>query len=258
MTHRGPITRTVSDAALAMDVMAHYEPADPFSIATYPGSFLREVERPVNGLRVAWSKDLGFAAVEPEVAAICERAAQRFSELGCEVEEAAPGFGNQSMTFLNINTPSDAVWIGDFTDEQRSLMDQPAGFFFENGKKVTGTDVVRANLERMRVWQQMQDFHQKYDLLLTPVVSCTAFPVGAEPKQIGGKDVGPAAWMPFTQPFNLTGQPAASLPCGFDANGLPVGLHVIGRAYEDSLVLRACRAFEELQPWGDRKPEIAT
>jgi aspartyl-tRNA(Asn)/glutamyl-tRNA(Gln) amidotransferase subunit A len=180
--------------------------------------------------------------VEPEVAAICERAAQRFSELGCEVEEAAPGFGNQSMTFLNINTPSDAVWIGDFTDEQRSLMDQPAGFFFENGKKVTGTDVVRANLERMRVWQQMQDFHQKYDLLLTPVVSCTAFPVGAEPKQIGGKDV----------------EQAASLPCGFDANGLPVGLHVIGRAYADSLVLRACRAFEELQPWGDRKPEIAT
>lgn len=258
MTHRGPITRTVSDAALAMDVMAHYEPADPFSVATYPRSFLEEVDRPMKGLRVAWSRDLGFAPVDPEVTEICERAAMRFRDFGCEVEEAAPGFGNQSMTFLNINTPSDAVWIGGLTDEQRALMDQPARFFYESGKKVSGMDMVRANLERMRVWQMMQEFHTKYDLLLTPVISCTAFPVGEEPKQIEGKDVGPAGWMPFTQPFNLTGQPAASVPCGFDSKGLPVGLHVIGRAYEDSLVLGACRTFEQLQPWADAKPSLAS
>jgi aspartyl-tRNA(Asn)/glutamyl-tRNA(Gln) amidotransferase subunit A len=258
MTHRGPITRTVADAALAMDVMAFYEPADPFSVATYPGSFLSEIERPIKGLRVAWTKNLGFAAVEPEVAEICGRAARRFSELGCEVVEASPGFGPQSMTFLNINTPSDAVWIGELTEEQRALMDQPAWFFYEHGRKVSGQDMVRANLERMRVWHQMQEFHQTYDLLLTPVIACTAFPVGQEPKQIAGKDIDPAGWMPFTQPFNLTGQPAASLPCGFDSRGLPVGLHVIGRAYEDSLVLRACRAFEQLQPWTDKRPKVAS
>ena len=77
------------------------------------------------------------------------------------------------MTFLNINTPADAVWIGELTDEQRALMDDPAWFFYEHGRKVSGTDMVRANLERMRVWQKMQEFHSKYDLLLTPVISCT-------------------------------------------------------------------------------------
>jgi Asp-tRNA(Asn)/Glu-tRNA(Gln) amidotransferase A subunit family amidase len=256
MTHRGPITRTVADAALAMDVMAYYEPADPFSVASYPRSFLAELERPIGKLRIGWSKDLGFAVVEPEVAKACERAARRFEELGCVVEEASPGFGPQSATFLNINTPADAVWIGDLTDEQRALMDQPAWFFYEHGRKVSGTDMARANLERMRVWQAMQTFHEKYDLLLTPVIACTAFPVGSEPKTIDGTDIPPAGWMPFTQPFNLTGQPAASVPCGFDSRGLPIGLHVIGRAYEDALVLRACRAFEELQPWADKKPPL--
>ena len=150
MTHRGPITRTVSDAALAMDVMAHYEPDDPFSVATYPRSFLREVERPVKRLRVAWSRISGlqpWSRKSPTFASE-QRSGSRSSDVsrgGCT------RFGNQSMTFLNINTPSDAVWIGDFTDEQRALIDQPAWFFYETGRKVTATDLVRANHERMRV-----------------------------------------------------------------------------------------------------------
>ena len=109
----------------------------------------------------------------------------------------------------------------------------------------------------MAIWHHMQRFHETYDLLLTPVVSVTAFPIGEEPREIGGAKVPKYGWMPYTQPFNLTGQPAASLPCGFDAKGLPVGLHVIGRAYEDALVLRACRAFEQLQPWADKRPPVS-
>jgi aspartyl-tRNA(Asn)/glutamyl-tRNA(Gln) amidotransferase subunit A len=257
VSHRGPTTRTVADAALALDVMAGYEPEDPFSVRDYPGSFLAEVEGGIKGLRVAWSADLGYAPVEPEVARICEAAAKRFAGLGCVVEEASPGFGNQGQTFMRINATSDAVWIGDLSDEQRALLDDPARFFFEYGKKVSGTDYVRANEDRMRLWRTMREFHRKYDLLLTPVISCTAFPVGQEPRQIDGRDIPQSGWMPFTQPFNLTGQPAASIPCGFDAQGLPVGLHVIGRAYEDSLVLRACRAFEQAQPWAARRPPVA-
>ncbi len=257
MTHRGPTTRTVADSALALDVMCGYEPADPFSVSDGSGSFLDGLDAGIKGLRVAWSPDLGFAPVEPEVAAICEKAAKRFAELGCEVEEAAPGFGNQGQTFLRIATTADAVWIGALTDEQRALMDDPARFFYEFGKRVSGAELVQAQIDRMALWQTMQRFHEKYDLLITPVTSCTAFPVGQEPKRIGGQDVPPSGWMPFTQPFNLTGQPAASIPCGFDARGLPVGLHVIGRAYQDRLVLRAARAFEQLQHWAERKPSMA-
>jgi Asp-tRNA(Asn)/Glu-tRNA(Gln) amidotransferase A subunit family amidase len=258
LTHRGPTTRTVSDAALALDVMAGYEPGDPFSVRDYPGSFLGEVDGGIAGLRVAWSPDLGFAPVEPEVAAICEAAARRFADLGCIVEEANPGFENQGRTFMRAATPADAQWIGDLTDDQRALLDEPALYFSKFGQGLTAVDVARGQEDRMRLWQTMQRFHQKYDLLLTPVISCTAFPVGSEPRTIAGREIPQAGWMPFTQPFNLTGQPAASVPCGFDAKGLPVGLHVIGRAFEDSLVLRACRAFEQLQPWAGKRPALAT
>jgi aspartyl-tRNA(Asn)/glutamyl-tRNA(Gln) amidotransferase subunit A len=122
---------------------------------------------------------------------------------------------------------------------------------------VSGADLVRAQRDRMQLWQTMRRFHETYDLLLTPVTACTAFPVGEEPRRVDGADIPPAGWMPFTQPFNLTGQPAASVPCGVDARGLPVGLQVVGRAYEDALVLRACRAFEQLQPWAHRRPDVA-
>jgi Asp-tRNA(Asn)/Glu-tRNA(Gln) amidotransferase A subunit family amidase len=257
MTHRGPLTRTVADAALALDVMAGYEPADPFSVRDYPHSYLDGLDGGIKRLRVAFTPDLGFAPVEPEVARICEAAARRFADLGCEVHEASPGFGPQGETFMRIATPGDALWIGELTDEQRAQLDQPARFFYEYGRNLSGVDVARGQRDRMKLWQTMRAFHETYDLLLTPVTSCTAFPVGEEPKMIGGVEIPPAGWMPFTQPFNLTGQPAASVPCGFDSRGLPVGLHVVGRAYEDALVLRACRAFEQLQPWADRRPDVA-
>ena len=110
----------------------------------------------------------------------------------------------------------------------------------------------------MAIWSSMQRFHERYDLLLTPVMSVAAFPIGMAPTDVGGKAIAPYGWMPYTQPFNLTGQPAASVPCGFDSRGLPVGLHIVGRAYEDSLVLRAARAYEQAHPWAALRPAIAT
>jgi aspartyl-tRNA(Asn)/glutamyl-tRNA(Gln) amidotransferase subunit A len=103
----------------------------------------------------------------------------------------------------------------------------------------------------------MQEFHQTYDLLLTPVISCTAFPIGKPPKTIDGKQIPDLGWMGYTQPFNLNGAPAASVPVGFDSQGMPVGLQIVGRAFADSMVLRAARALEQAQPWADRKPALA-
>jgi Asp-tRNA(Asn)/Glu-tRNA(Gln) amidotransferase A subunit family amidase len=259
MTHRGPITRTVADAALALDVMAGHEPEDPFSVCDYPGSFLGEVDLGVKGLRVAWSPDLGYAPVDPEVRAICEAAARRFADLGCTVEEASPGIADPAadLTFLTVAATADAVWLGDLRPAELALLDEPARTFLEFGRRTTGTDLIKAEKRRMAMWQAMQRFHETYDLLLTPVLSCAAFPIGHQPKVIAGRELPPFGWMPYTQPFNLTGQPAASVPCGFDARGLPVGLHIVGRAYEDSLVLRAARAFEQAQPWAGKRPAMA-
>lgn len=259
MTHRGPITRTVADAALALDVMAGHEPEDPFSVCDYPGSFLGEVDLGVKGLRVAWSPDLGYAAVEPEVRAICEAAAKRFADLGCTVEEASPGIADPAadLTFLTVAATADAVWLGDLNAGELALLDEPARTFLEFGRRTTGTDLIKAEKRRMAMWHAMQRFHETYDLLLTPVLSCAAFPIGQQPTVIAGRQLPPFGWMPYTQPFNLTGQPTASVPCGFDARGMPVGLHVVGRAYEDSLVLRAARAFEQAHPWEDKRPIVA-
>ena len=257
-THRGPMSRTVSDAALMLDVIAGHEPADPYSVIDYPGSFLDEVDRGVRGLRVAWSPDLGYAPVEPEVRDICERAARRFEELGCIVEDATPPIANPNAdrTFITLAATTDALWLGALTPEQLAQVGPTARLFLETGSKVTGADYVRANERRMALWHAMREFHETYDLLLTPTLSVTAFPVGEPPKVIDGADYAPLGWSPYTAPFNLTGQPAASVPCGFDARGLPVGLHIVGRAYQDSLVLRASRAFEQLQPWSQHRPPI--
>ncbi|MBF6600746.1 MAG: amidase [Dehalococcoidia bacterium] len=259
LTHRGPMSRTVADAALMLDVLQGREPADPFSVADYPGSFLAELQFGVKGRRVAWSADLGYALVDPEVRALCERAARRFEDLGCIVEEASPGFDSPTAdrTFITLAASADAVWLQALTDEQRTQVGETAQFFLETGTKASAAEYVRANERRMALWQTMQRFHQTYDLLLTPTLSVTAFPVGEPPKTIAGSDYPPLAWSPYTAPFNLTGQPAASVPCGFDARGMPVGLQIVGRAYEDALVLRAARGFEALEPWAQRRPSLA-
>jgi len=258
LTHRGPMARTVRDAALMLDVIAGYEPSDPFSIDDPRASFLADVDRGVKGLRLGWSADLGYALVDPEVRAICERATMRFEELGCTVEEATPGFANPSgdQTFLALAATSDAVWLSELSPAQREQLGAPARMFLEQGSKTAGADYVRANARRMAVWQSMRAFHETYDLLLTPTLSVTAFPVGQPPTHVGSDPFPPFGWSPFTVPFNLTGQPAASVPCGFDAKGLPVGLQIVGRAYADSVVLRAARAFEQLQPWAEARPAL--
>ena len=155
-----------------------------------------------------------------------------------------------------LATASDAVWLGALTDEERAQIGEPAKAFLELGRKTTGAEYVEANHRRMAIWQSMQTFHETYDLLLTPTLSVTAFPVGDAPTKVGDQEFPPFGWSPFTVPFNLTGQPAASVPCGFDSRGLPVGLHIVGRAYDDALVLRAARAFEQLQPWADKRPQL--
>jgi aspartyl-tRNA(Asn)/glutamyl-tRNA(Gln) amidotransferase subunit A len=239
--------------------MSGHEPEDPHSLADYDGSFLGEVDRGVNGLRVGWSPDLGYAAVEPEVLAICEEAAKTFADLGCTVDEVPPpGFPNPTtdQTFIILAATSDAVWLRELTPGQLEQIGPEAKFFLEAGNAVRGVDYVQANLRRMAIWRAMRRFHETYDLLLTPSLSVTAFPVGKMPARIGDVDLPPFGWSPFTQPFNLTGQPTASVPCGFDGRGLPVGLHIVGRAFQDSLVLRAARAFEEAHPWAHLRPPL--
>jgi aspartyl-tRNA(Asn)/glutamyl-tRNA(Gln) amidotransferase subunit A len=255
----GPMARTVEDGALMLDVIAGPDACDPFSLPAPGMSFRESLDGGVSSLRVAWTPDLGFAAVEPEVRRITADAAHRFADLGCDVEEAAPELDDEAVMniFVPIAFADEAAGIGQIYDEQTDLLCDYTRLTVEMGRRITGVQYVEAMGKRFELWARVRDFFHAYDLLLLPTLACPAFPHYQWPTVIDGREVRPFAWMPFTMPFNLTGQPAASVPCGWTDEGLPVGLQIVGRPFDEVTVLRAAAAFEAVWPWQDRKPDLA-
>jgi aspartyl-tRNA(Asn)/glutamyl-tRNA(Gln) amidotransferase subunit A len=141
--------------------------------------------------------------------------------------------------------------------EQRDLIEPGLLRLIEMTLKNPPTRYVQAWFDRLNWWQHPRAFFEKYDLLLTPTIACAPFKVGLDtPGAIAGRAVSFYGWIPFTPAFNLTGQPAASVPCGFTKDGLPIGLQIVGRRFADPLVLRASAAFERARPWRQQRPAI--
>ena len=264
LIHEGPITRTVADAALMMEVMAGPDERDRFSLPRQDIDYLGPTRESVEGLKVAYSADLGYAAVDREVREVTRRSALAFEKLGCEVEEEDPEIPNMEGDFL-IETIADAVtsmedYLGDPGYWKEKIYPlYPSFFSLVDAYNIR--DLVRARFRREHLlWDGIRHFFEKYDLLLTPSTAVPAFDYeeggSIGPTQIDGKDVGPIGWIAFTYPFNFTGQPAASIPCGFTKAGLPTGLQIVGRRYDDATVLKASAAFERAFPWQDRRPPI--
>jgi aspartyl-tRNA(Asn)/glutamyl-tRNA(Gln) amidotransferase subunit A len=213
-------------------------------------------------LRVAWSPDLGYAAVAPAVAVAAERAARRFEEFGCHVEEAHPGLPDP---WDIEGTIWEAAMAGAFRDrlaEVRKMLDPGLLRVVERGNALAAADLAAAQQRRAAYADGWRRFFERHDLLLTPTLPVTAFAAGAdEPSRADGPaggraDATPLDWTPFTYPFNLTGHPAATVPCGFDADGLPIGLQIVGGWHADATVLRAAAAFETAAPWAHARPPL--
>ena len=245
VSHLGPMARTVGDLALLLDVIAQPDARDWQQLPPFAGSFGAGLEDGVAGLRIAFSPDLGHATVDPEVASSVARAASAFAALGAHVETVDPGFPDPRDTF-------DVLWS---TGAARALaaLGNPEGIetglaeIAAHGRTLSGVDYLTAAGERDQLAIQMSRFHEDWDLLLTPALPIAAFEAGREvPK--GSEDLRWAGWTPFTYPFNLTQQPAATVPCGFTAAGLPVGLQIVGARHADALVLRAARSYEQAHP----------
>ena len=222
-----------------------------------PPDFSEGLDSGVEGLKVAWSVDLGYAAVDPEVARIAHEGARVFEELGCEVEEPQISFQHPIEYFMTIFSTGAFVSYRELWEEQRNLLTSYVRGNMALGESVTGVDFVKAMYDYQRLRSQADDVMAEYDLLLTPTMSVPAFEIGRHPRVIDGQSVDPRlGYMPYTPPFNLTGQPAASAPCGFTEDGMPVGLHIVGRRGDEATVLRASAAFEEARPWGDLRPPV--
>ena len=250
ISHLGPMARTVRDAGLLLNAMAGADPVDPLTFDT-DIDYLAAAEGRVENLRVAWSPDLGYAAIDPEVRQIAAAAASRFEELGCQVEEAHPGLPDPWESIVHVLWSSAFAGIYlDNLDDCRDRIDPGLVAVMEQGQQFSAPELAAAHIRRNDYYHSWRRFMQDYDLLLTPTLPVTAFAAGDDhPGQINGQPTTYLSWTAFTYLFNLTGQPAATVPCGTAGNGLPVGLQIVGRWRDDATVLRASVAFEALSPW---------
>jgi aspartyl-tRNA(Asn)/glutamyl-tRNA(Gln) amidotransferase subunit A len=260
LLHEGPITRTVRDAALMLDVMAGPHWGDRLSIAPPELSFVASLEGGVQGLRMAWSSDLGYTVVSHQVQAICEAAIKKFSEMGAEIEGTQLDCRTAETTYATLLDTEIGARLSLFgpLEEIRDKLDPSLAKRVDAVKNLTANDYLRTMFARQELSAKVGELFQAYDLLLTPTLGVPAWPIGL-PKvyveEVDGKPVSTRGWT-FTFPFNLTGQPAASVPAGWTEDGLPVGLQIVGRPYDEATVFRAAAAFEQAQPWAHMRPPL--
>jgi len=247
VAHLGPMARTVADAALLLDVMAEPDARDWVALPPPTTSFLAGLEDGVEGLRIAFSPELGHVQVDPEVAGAVARAAFGFAALGAHVEQLDPGFEDPRGTFDVLWSAGAAHALAGLGDPAPETLDPGLVEMAAAGRSHGVLDYLAAIGRRDRLAIEMSRFHEHWDLLLTPTLPLPAFAAGREVPD-GWPDPRWPSWTPFTYPFNLTQQPAASVPCGFTAAGLPIGLQIVGPRYADAMVLRAARAYEAAHP----------
>jgi aspartyl-tRNA(Asn)/glutamyl-tRNA(Gln) amidotransferase subunit A len=257
-SHMGPMTLTVADSALMLQVMAGPHPLDHTTCEAGPADYLGRLHEGVRGKRIAYSPDLGVARVDPDVAALVKSAVARFTELGATVEEvkapwAAPGpemirfFWAAHMTRL---TPHLAKW--------EAKMDPGLVACIKAAHDYSVADYQLARDRKMAYVAAIHRWFEDWDFLLTPSVSVAAFPAELlMPKHWPQHEWDWLSWAEFSYPFNMSWNPAGNVPCGFTAEGLPVGLQIVGRRFDDLGVLQASAAFEQAQPWADRRPVLA-
>jgi aspartyl-tRNA(Asn)/glutamyl-tRNA(Gln) amidotransferase subunit A len=269
VAHVCPLARTVRDVALMMNAIARHDRRDAFALPDDGVDYLAACDGPLAGarggarvlgggapVRIAWSADLGCAPVEPETRTIAEAAARAFSELGLTVEEASPDLGDPSSILRVLYGGAQAGAHAARSPEQKAQMDPELVAYAEASANLSVVEYLRAVAARQALVDTFRRFFERYDLLLTPTLSLPAFPLGlVGPPKVAGREVTHLGWT-LCYPFNYSGQPAISVPAGWTANGLPVGLQIIGRRLEDTVVLRAAAAFEELRPWSNRRPEL--
>ena len=253
LAHLGPIARTVADAALMLSVISGADHRDPYALPPENKDYSEDIEAGVRGWRIAYSPTLGYATVDPEIDTAAAVAARSFETLGAIVEEVDAIFPSPRDALFTLWAAGAAKVLEGFPDQRPELIDPGLAATAAEGAKISAVDYLAADLVRTTLGRQMAEFHRKYDLLLTPMMPVPALPVGQDLND-------PATerhwidWSPFSYPFNMTRQPAASISCGMTKAGLPIGLQIIGPLYADDRVLRAARAFEQTQPI--RRPPV--
>ena len=257
LAHVAPMTRTVRDAALLLGAVAGFDRRDPFAVAEPVPDFLAACDRPVKGMRIAWSPALGYADPEDDVVALCEQAVRTLEGLGCEVElvdrvmEHDPIDMWMSEFYAGVGTRLRTMF-----GDRRELLDPAVAEMLRGALDRTLADYWTRVFDRYRFREEMRRFMEGYDLLVSPVLPVPGVDAGLDVPP-GMPDANVISWVRYTYPFNLTGQPAASLPAGFTDEGLPVGLQLVAKTFRETDIFRAAAALEAARPWSDRTPPMA-
>ena len=258
-SHIGPMTRTVKDAAMMLNVLSGAHPWDQYSLEGPPVDYPTLLGQGINGLRVAFSPDLGHARVDPEISSLVVAAATTFEELGCHVDQPKlpPEVKDGPELIRFFWAVHENAGYARYLPEWESKMDPGFVACIRAGEGYSAVNYMNFRARKLLYNEAWHKFFEKYDLLLTPAVSVPAFPANKlMPDHWPEHEWEWINWAEFSYPFNFTGQPSASIPCGFTQNNLPVGLQIVGPRFNDLQVLQASAAFEEARPWSDRRPPL--
>ncbi|RBM16533.1 amidase [Prauserella sp. PE36] len=248
LAHAGPMARSVDDIALLLDVLATPDHRDPSALTPPIGTYREAVRRDVRGLRAAFSPALGYIDVDPEVAQAVVSTVAALSEAGLSVEEADPGFADPVEAFDVLWSTGAAKWLDSFPAGSEERIDQGLRKVWEQGRTYSASDYLDAQAKRAALGIHMGEFHLRYDVLITPTMPIQPFEAGHDVPPGSGLESWPQ-WTRFTYPFNMTQQPAITVPAGFTSQGLPVGLQIVGPRHSDDLVLAVAKLVEEIRPW---------
>ncbi len=257
--HYGPMVRYVNDAALLLDAVKGPHDADKFSLPEQNINYLECIKEKPNKLKIGYSLDLGFAkAIDPEVEKNVLNAIQKFEKLGWTIEKAKIKLRRAELVFYTLVTAGVAFDHKSELGKWKENLTPGFAKQIDIGMQTSGDAIEKAINQRRLMYEEMYRFFQNYDLLITPTTAVPAFELGSVgPQKINGKAVSHSGWYAFTHPFNATGLPAASIPCGWSSEGLPIGMQIIGRRFDDLTVLQVSKAFEEIAPWQDNKPQLS-
>lgn len=242
----GPMARNVSDVALMLDSLAHGHPHDPLSMPPPRVPFVRAVEEPKAPKRVAFTPDLNLSMVDPDVAAICRKGANSFTNVGARVEETCPDFSGGLDAFQTLRAILVAAVRGDLLETDRDRVAPEIIWNIEKGQNITADEILQAERARAAIFHNLATFFETYDVLACPTVAVPPYPVDQRfPTHIGDTELTTYIdWMFLTFVLSLTGCPAISIPCGLTQNGLPVGLQLLGKPKGDYNLLAAAKLLE--------------
>lgn len=254
----GPLTRYVKDAALMLDVMKGPFEGYRYSLPSEKISYFERTDETPEKLKIAYSLNMGYAKViDSEVEKAILSALENFTKYGWEPEHVKMSLRKPELPFYTIWTSEIAFSLKPKLKEWRDKIDPALLKMVEGGLGYDGMAIITSMKARKAVYEGFYKIFKDYDILITPTTAIPAFDIGISfPTKINEKNVSPTAWQAFSFPVNLIGNPAASIPCGWSSGGLPIGMQIIGKRFDDLTVLQVSKVFEEIAPWQDKRPSF--